>query len=66
MGNNDKEKKKTSAKPPAKSKHAQKLTSKAASRKDHIQDDTDSLDNGGSGDDGEDGDDLQEDIKSVF
>lgn len=78
MGNTDKEKKNKSAKhqsavaakakPPAKAKprRARKLTSKAASRKNHMQDDTDSSDEGG-GDDGEDGGDvLQEDIESVF
>jgi hypothetical protein len=77
MGNTDKEKKNKSAKhqsavaakakPPAKAKprRARKLTSKAASRKNHMQDDTDSSDEGG-GDDGEDGDVLQEDIESVF
>ncbi|KIM80348.1 hypothetical protein PILCRDRAFT_9547 [Piloderma croceum F 1598] len=71
MGNStDKENKKKSAaaakaKPPAKAKlqHAQKLTSKAASWKNYMQDDTDSSDKGGDGDDGEDGGDiLQEDI----
>ncbi|KIM82048.1 hypothetical protein PILCRDRAFT_8279 [Piloderma croceum F 1598] len=75
MGNTDKEKKKKSAKhqsavaakakPPAKAKprRARKLTSKAASRKNHMQDDTDSSDEGEGGDDGEDrGDVLQEDI----
>jgi hypothetical protein len=75
MGNStDKEKKKKSAaaakaKPPAKAKprRARKLTSKAASRKNHMQDDTDSSDEGGDGDDGDDGGDvLQEDIESVF
>ena len=55
------------AKPPAKAKCARKLTSKAASQKNHVQDDTDSSDKGGGGDDGEDGgEDVQEDIESVF
>ncbi|KIM72023.1 hypothetical protein PILCRDRAFT_16506 [Piloderma croceum F 1598] len=75
MGNTDKEKKKKSAKhqsaaaakakPPAKAKprRARKLKSKAASQKNHMQDDTDSSDEGEGGDDGEDrGDVLQEDI----
>ncbi|KIM92142.1 hypothetical protein PILCRDRAFT_249 [Piloderma croceum F 1598] len=71
MGNStDKEKKKKSAaaakaKPPAKAKLwcAQKLTSKAASCKNHMQDDTDGSDKGRGRDDGEDGGDvLQEDI----
>jgi len=78
MGNStDKEKKKTpaelqsaaatKAKPTAKAKHARKLTSKAASRKNYMQDDTNSSDKGGGGEDGEDGgENLQEDIESVF
>jgi hypothetical protein len=66
---NDKEKKKKPAKnqpvktdAPAKAKRARKLTSKAASRKNHLQDDTDS--EAVSSDN--EGDDQKEDIESVL
>ena len=74
MGNNDKKKKKKTAKsqpavakedPTAKPKRAWKLISKAASRKNHLQDDTES--EMVSSDDGDDvGKGEKEDIESVF
>ena len=74
MGNNDKKKKKKTAKsqpagakddPTPKPKRAQKLTSKAASHKNHLQNDTDSeMASSDNGDDDKKGE--KEDIESVF